>query len=373
MDKACGGGSFGLDVRSDGADTVVSACGAVDFTTAPMLRAVLVETIGGGRRVTLDLSRVGLLDAFSVGVLVSVNRLARQHGVDFGLTGPTGIVRMVLEISGVEHLARDGAAPAVEGAEDRTIDVVLRARSVAAGDERVREGLRQVAILHGYDLATSLARAYRRRGEPADDLAQVALVGLIKAVDQYDPGRGTNFGAYAVPTIMGEVKRHFRDKGWQVRVPRRLQELGLEVRRANEALYQELRRPPTEAEIAEQLGVPAAEVAEAMVAAQGYRPMSLSVPAGAAGAATDGPVLADQLGADDQRYELVDNVESLKGLLAGLPDRERHILRLRFFDELTQAQIAERVGLSQMHVSRLLTDSLTRLRHGLLDDAPAMS
>jgi RNA polymerase sigma-B factor len=358
--------SFAISVQGRGSTIVVSVVGVIDFATAPLLRAVLRESINEYERVTVNLNRVSLLDAHSVGMLVAVARVAAGRGGRLRCSGAHGAPLWVLEICGMEKLLDDlPAAEPDEPTEDRTMDVLLRARQLWADADDARDALRRLAILHGRQLATSLARVYQRRGEPADDLTQVAVVGLIKAVDGFDAERGHPFDAYATPTILGELKRHFRDKGWQIRVPRRLQELGLDIRAANEALYQHLHRLPSTSEMAAHLGVPAQDVVDAVVAAQGYRPLSLSTPVGGTDQVGRRLELGDHLVSEDHRYELVDNLESLRVLIAELPDRQRRIIGLRFFDELTQAEIAERVGVSQMHVSRLLSQTLTWLRTAL--------
>ena len=210
-----------------------------------------------------------------------------------------------------------------------------------------------------------LARRFRDRGEPLEDLVQVGTIGLIKAVDRFDPERGVEFSTYATPTIVGEIKRHFRDKGWAIRVPRRLQELRISIGQATAELSQKSGRSPTVAELAEQIGVSEDEIIEGLEGAQAYSTSSLDAQVGGD---DDSPMLADRLGADDPDLEGVEYRESLKPLLAALPARERRILVLRFFHGMTQSQIAEEVGISQMHVSRLLAKSLAQLREGLLDE-----
>jgi len=196
-----------------------------------------------------------------------------------------------------------------------------------------------------------------------DDLIQVAMVGLVNAVDGYDPSRGCEFGGYATPTIVGEIRRYFRDKGWRIKVPRRLQELRLQVNRAKVELSQTMAASPTPADIAKHLDVEVDEVIEAISVARLYNPVSLSAPAG-----PDSDLgIADPIGDDDPGIEAVDNRESVKPLLAGLPERERRILTMRFFKEMTQSQIAAELGISQMHVSRLLSATLSKLRGQLVE------
>ncbi len=213
--------------------------------------------------------------------------------------------------------------------------------------------------------AGRMARRYGGRGEAADDLEQVARLGLVKAVDRYDPARGS-FTAYAVITISGEIKRHFRDKTWGVHVPRRLQDLGLEVGQATAVLTTRLARQPTRAEIAAQVGASEADVRAAQESAAGYTPTSLSTPVAGGDGTTE---LGDLFGSIDTDLDLVDDRVALGRLLARLPARERRLLTLRFHGNRTQAEIAAEMGVSQMHVSRLLGRTLAWLRDGMLGDA----
>jgi RNA polymerase sigma-B factor len=223
-------------------------------------------------------------------------------------------------------------------------------------DERARE---QLLRLH-QPLAGYLARRFGGRGEPIEDLVQVANIGLLNAIDRFDPSRGVQFETYAAATIVGELKRHLRDKGWAVRVPRRLQETGLRMNRALPRLSQELRRSPTIAEIARHLELPVEEIVEAMDAMQAYSTTSLDAPIGA-----DGLTPADTIEHDDDSLEILEAWASIAPKVRELPKRERTILYLRFFRGLTQTEIAREMGISQMHVSRLLNQSLSRLREAV--------
>ncbi|MEV0560365.1 RNA polymerase sigma factor SigF [Dactylosporangium sp. NPDC050588] len=229
----------------------------------------------------------------------------------------------------------------------------------SADHDRIRA---RVIELH-LPLAEYLARRFRNRGEPLDDLTQVANVGLIKSVDGYDPARGAVFTSYAIPMIVGELKRHFRDKGWDVRVPRRLQELRLEISKVSGDLAQRLGRSPTVADLAEKLGVSEEDVIEGIESGHAYRALSINAPTGNEEA---GPELADLLGGLDRDLEAVDDRESLRPLIAELPEREQKIIAMRFFGNMTQTQIADRLGISQMHVSRLLAHALAHLRGALV-------
>jgi RNA polymerase sigma-B factor len=211
-------------------------------------------------------------------------------------------------------------------------------------------------------LVEYLARRFRNRGEWLDDLTQVATIGLIKSIDRFDLGRGVEFSTYATPTIVGEIKRHFRDKGWAVRVPRRLQELKLSLTKAIGDLAQKEGRAPTVAELAAHLQMTEEEVLEGLESANAYSTVSLDAPDSGD---EDAPAVAESLGMLDDALEGVEYRESLKPLLERLPPREKRILLLRFFGNMTQSQIATELGISQMHVSRLLARTLTQLREGL--------
>src|SRR5688500_5743474 len=222
-------------------------------------------------------------------------------------------------------------------------------------DERVRAELIEAHL----GLAEYLARRFANRGEPLDDLVQVASLGLVKAVERFDPGRGLEFTTFATPTIVGELKRHFRDKGWAVRVPRRVQELHLRVTRVVDDLSLELGRSPTVTEIAKRAGTTEDEVIEAIDAGSAYRSTSLDA---GRGDDDDSPGLLGQLGALDPEMASAERRAALGPLIAELPEREQVMLYLRFYEGMTQSEIAKRLGISQMHVSRLLSRSLQRLR-----------
>ena len=211
-------------------------------------------------------------------------------------------------------------------------------------------------------LAMHIARRYLNRGEPLDDLVQVAFLGMLKAVERFDPERGLEFSTFATATVEGELKRHFRDKTWSVRVPRRYQELHLRMAPTIAELSQRLGRAPRIDEIAREIGVQEEQVLEAMEVGGAYRSTSLDAPASEA---RDGGGLAARLGSADVNFDLVENRVVIERALEVLPERERTILRLRYFEELTQTEIAEQVGVSQMHVSRLLARSLAELRRQL--------
>jgi RNA polymerase sigma-B factor len=243
-------------------------------------------------------------------------------------------------------------------------DLFDRLAELPDGDaERLR--IRAELVEIHLPLVEYLARRFRNRGEWLDDLIQVATIGLIKSIDRFDLSRGVEFSTYATPTIVGEIKRHFRDKGWAVRVPRRLQELKLALTKAISDLAQRLGRAPTVAELADHLRMSEEDVLEGLESANAYSTVSLDAPDSGD---DDAPAVAESLGMVDEALEGVEYRESLKPLLERLPPREKRILLLRFFGNMTQSQIATELGISQMHVSRLLARTLAQLREGLTTD-----
>lgn len=235
---------------------------------------------------------------------------------------------------------------------------------IAAEDDDTRQRARSDLIELYWGFARRLARRFRNRGEPEDDLIQVATIGLIKAIDGFDPGRGCGFTSYAIPTILGELRRHFRDKGWDVRVPRRYQELRQDISAASDRLTHELGRLPKTRDIAEALSISEDDVRESLAAGSAYSATSLQKPLGRH---EDGHCLGDLLAHEESGYQQVEACEVLRAAMSALPDRERRILGLRFYHQLTQSEIATELGISQMHVSRLLSRSLDRLREQLAD------
>jgi RNA polymerase sigma-B factor len=246
------------------------------------------------------------------------------------------------------------------------VEELLRRRAALPAGHPERATLRTRGIEAGLPLARSLAGRYRGRGESMEDLCQVAALALVNAVDGYDPGRLVAFSSYAVPTITGALKRYFRDTTWRVRVPRRVQELAISLGPANAELVQQLGRAPTRSELAAYLGAVEADVAVAVSSWQFRHPESLDW-LSVTGGQERRPFL-DTLGVVDVRFEAVVDRQTLQPLLAALPVRERRIVAMRFFDDLTQAEIAVQFGLSQMHISRLLVRVLTQLRAGILDE-----
>ena len=247
----------------------------------------------------------------------------------------------------------------------RTVELFTQMSEASEG-ERVQ--LRSDLVELHLPLAEYLARRFGNRGEPHEDLVQVATIGLIKAIDRFDLERGVAFSTYATPTIVGEIKRHFRDRGWTIRVPRRLQEIQAVINQAVSDLGQELGRSPTVTELAARVGMSEEEILEGLESANAYSPLSLDAPdpSGELGA------VIDQLGDYDDALDAVIDRETVKPLLDRLDARAKRILLLRFFRNMTQSQIAEELGISQMHVSRLLSRTLADLRRAL-EEANASS
>jgi RNA polymerase sigma-70 factor (sigma-B/F/G subfamily) len=367
-----------IRVSHAGGRHVVRFSGVLDFAASVRLRVALFGQLDSGvHELIVDLSRVRLIDASSVGVLLQVQQHAEEAGGSLRVLGASGLVLEALEIVGAaKALGLYGPAqleplPARDASEPRQdpwgVETTGFMREMAAlpADHPDRPVLRRQIVEQCLPYAERLARRFNGLGEPLEDLVQVAALGLIKAVDGYDPTLGTEFGAYATPTVLGELKRHFRDKGWGVHVPRWLQELRMDVSRARESLVQQLGRSPTVADLAEHLGVEQDRVLEALVASARYRPASLYAPVGQ----DDERSPIDYLGEEDASLDAVDFRESLRPLLNRLPRREMKIVAMRFYGNMTQAKIAAELGISQMHVSRLLTRTLGRLRDGLREAA----
>jgi RNA polymerase sigma-B factor len=259
----------------------------------------------------------------------------------------------------------EAGAFAASDHEYRHLEPLLHTMATMAPKDPARERLREQVVTGYLPVAQHIAQRYAQRGEPLEDLVQVASLALVNAVDRYEPGRGHNFLGYAIPTITGEVRRHFRDKTWSMRVPRRLQELHLSVNKVITELSHELQRAPRPSEIATRLNLTTDEVLDALQVAQSYRADSLDE---LLNSDSNGASLGDRLGDTDARFEQFTEAHSLAPHLRDLPVRERSILIMRFFDEMTQTQIAEQIGISQMHVSRLLTKTLAQLRESVAED-----
>jgi RNA polymerase sigma-B factor len=255
----------------------------------------------------------------------------------------------------------------VEATRRRSAQLFAQLRDDVA-PEPTREAAREGLVHLHLPLVEHCARRFRNRGEPFEDLVQVGTIGLLKSIDRFDLERGVEFSTYATPTIIGEIKRYFRDKGWAIRVPRRLQELRMQIGTASADLTQSLGRSPTPRELAERIGCSVEDILEGIESSNAYSTLSLD--AGDSdddGAAT----MLDAIGVEDANLEHVEIRESIKPLLDRLDAREKRILLLRFFKNMTQSQIADEIGVSQMHVSRLLSRTLEQLRTSLEAEPPA--
>jgi RNA polymerase sigma-B factor len=259
-----------------------------------------------------------------------------------------------------DHEADDGLT-GIELTRKRSADLFVTLRD-EEGSEASHASAREGLVHLHLPLVEHCARRFRNRGEPLEDLVQVGTIGLIKSIDRFDTERGVEFSTYATPTIIGEIKRYFRDKGWAIRVPRRLQELRMQIGTASAELTQRLGRSPTPRELAEAIGCTVEEIVEGIESSNAYSTLSLD--------ATDdggdeGVSMLELMGLDDEGLEHIEIRESIKPLLEALPPREKRILLLRFFRNKTQSEIAEEIGVSQMHVSRLLSRTLDQLRTSL--------
>ena len=262
--------------------------------------------------------------------------------------------------AGVDLVTMQAEAPARHSDEyDDVVDMFYVLKTLPAESDRFALQ-RDRIITRCLGLADNVAKHFDRRGENLEDLTQVARLGLVNAVNRFDPDKGSGFLAFAIPTMMGEVRRYFRDHGWSVHVPRRLRDRHGQITRAAADFTHEFGRAPTAGELAEATGLDREEVVQSLIAAESYNVGSIDAP-GVRGD-DNAQMLADTLGDIDPRFEHITELEAVRPLLAVLPERERTVLYLRFFESLTQSQIAARIGVSQMHVSRILERTLTELR-----------
>lgn len=368
-----------LSARRD--QRLLELAGALDYASVPYLRQVVFEQFdAGARQIIVEVSGLRLLDAAAIKVMLYLQRRAGQLDAEVRLAGTTGTVLTAVEIAGVAKQLRAYDELDWPVAQRRRRPVALDELRLGHGhwppevtellgrlhqldpDDPARRRARDEVIEACLPTARQLARRFGGAGEPFADLVQVAALGLVKAVDGFDPSRGIEFGAYATPTIAGEIKRYFRDRTWGVRLPRRLQELRLQVNHARDELTQQLGRSPTVADLAEHLHTGEEDVIEVVGSGHAYRPVSLDTPTHTAEETT---TIADTIGGEPSEYNLVEYRESLRVLVERLPEREQRILALRFYGNLTQTEIAHRVGMSQMHVSRLLAHALDFLRRRL--------
>jgi RNA polymerase sigma-B factor len=342
--------------------------GELDMSSSPELHTALSKALTTDpSELVVDITGVRFLDCTAVGILLKVRTEAGERGCAMRLTGASGIVLEVLEIAGVAKrlgvYAEAGEMPKGQ-ASPELVNSMLDAVSQLPPGSPEHTQIRTRVVSSCAPYASALARRFAHRGEPLDDLSQVAMVGLLKAVDGYDPHRGREFIAYATPTILGELRRHFRDQAWSMTVPRRYKEMRMQVNSAREQLAQRLGRSPSVAELAEQLGVEPAQVLEAIEAAQAYQSMSLFTPLGDDDRAT----IADTVGITDRDLNAVEDRSALSVMLSHLPEREQRIVIMRFYGNMTQSQIADEIGVSQMHVSRLLKGALGQLREELVSE-----
>jgi len=359
----------------DGPDPGQSGLGSAELASAELASAELdVTALDDAEVQRAGLNAAGLERADLDGADLEG---ADLDGADLDSTGldRPDLDQADLGASAIDNSDLDSSDPESRDSESPRIQHGTRERSHARElferlaelppDDEERLRIRGELVELHLPLVEYLARRFRNRGEWLDDLTQVATIGLIKSIDRFDLDRGVEFSTYATPTIVGEIKRHFRDKGWAVRVPRRLQELKLALTKAIGDLAQRLGRAPTVAELAAHLQMSEEDVLEGLESANAYSTVSLDAPDSGD---EDAPAVAESLGMVDDALEGVEYRESLKPLLERLPPREKRILLLRFFGNMTQSQIATELGISQMHVSRLLAKTLAQLREGLTTD-----
>jgi RNA polymerase sigma-B factor len=394
--------------ESDPTVAVVSVVGQIDMLTEFSLRDHLSGLLAARpERLIIDLSQVSFMGATALSVLINARHAAGRQGITLQLRAPSRrAAARPLHIAGLDclfeilpsathrdtldslHPDQHVGAPhpreadrtesrvptpsesSVETPENEYAHLIPLQRRYAelAPDEPQRQRLRDQLISGYRPVAEHLARRFTGRGEPLEDLIQVATVGLINAVDRFDVARGAHFLSFAVPTITGEIRRYFRDHGWSTRVPRRLKDLNLAIRRVQAELSQQLGRAARPSEVADRLGTPTSEVIEALHAAEAYRSSSLEQML-SCGDTTTAP--EEFIGELDAQMCLIEDRAMLRPLLAELARRDRVILGLRFFHELTQSQIAEQVGVSQMHVSRLLNQTLRFLHDRMTSSEPS--
>jgi RNA polymerase sigma-B factor len=362
--------------RCESTETV-RLIGVVDLAVSPTVGRILTESVDRSEQVVADVSSVRLLDGAAVNTFMRVKAHAVAGDVGFGVAGARASVLEVLRVTGAapvlcqepqrQRVPRD-RAPAPGGGwrhlvpVDAVADLLAATDDLALDDPRRQRAHQQVVELC-MPVATHLARRYVNSSQESEDLRQVAALALVKAVRRYDPAVGTDFLGYAVPTVLGELRRYFRDCTWAVRVPRRLKAMRREVIDGRERLTHQFGRRPAPAELAEHLSVPESDVRQTELASANYRALSLDRPRG-----QTEMTLGDMIATSDESIDNFENVHTLRTMVAKLPDRERRILELRFGKQCTQSEIATEIGVSQMHVSRLLSRTLARLRRGLLDE-----
>ncbi|MFD1515973.1 SigB/SigF/SigG family RNA polymerase sigma factor [Pseudonocardia yunnanensis] len=382
--------TIGMDVPRRGA-LVLRPDGDLDLATVDLLDDVVTAALAdarraGSRSVVVDLDRVRFMSAAGVAVLCKGQLRAGADGVSFRLAGGPPVVRRILRVTGASAVLEpydsvaEALAPAIPrpraaergaGGPRRRDDDYARLAPLFVERVRLpaddpRQQILRTELIKGYlPVAHNVARRHHYRGENLDDLEQVATIGLINAVDRFDPARGVDFLSFAIPTINGEVQRHYRDRTSTIRVPRPIRELQVRVYQAADEMSQKMGRAATPRELALRLGVSLETVIQALQAAYETRPSSLDETR----YNDDAGPIADTVGDVDPELDLVDNRESLTPLLDRLPERDRKIVLLRFYGNMTQTEIAKRTGISQMHVSRLLSSTLAQLRRQLVEGA----
>jgi RNA polymerase sigma-B factor len=384
--------TVGVD-EADNGTLVLCPDGEVELGTAFLLAGVIDAALpeagtAAARSIVVDLLRVRFMSAAGVAVLCAGHHRASAAGVAFHVAGGPPVVRRILDVTGVaailEHCesVADAPAPAIprpqvvggetrgKRRDDYAHLAPLFAERVRLPADHPRQQVLRDGLIKGFlPVAQHVARKHRYRGENLDDLEQVATIGLINAVDRFEPERGVDFLSFAIPTINGEVQRHYRDRTSTIRVPRPIRELQVRVYRAADELGQRWGHAATPSDLARHLDVDLDTVIEALQAAYETRTSSLDEPQRGDDAGFDeGTRVADGLGHTDPELDLVENRESLGPLLDGLPERERKIVLLRFYGNMTQTEIAKRTGISQMHVSRLLSSTLAQLRRRLAEE-----
>jgi RNA polymerase sigma-B factor len=396
---------FAVEVQRRDAGAIVQPRGELDVVTVETLRAAL-DGIGSTERLVLDLRGLSFIDSTGLQLLVALHQRAQRDRVHLTLVAPAAPVDRAIQLCGLDKQlpfvavadAEPGESASGPQGEARSIAPVwavarLEHETPAAAERgvsvprsgtgngrgRVGDGRaeqdralfaryldrrdpvdREMLVERFLPLARQLARRYQRPDEPFDDLFQVACLGLINAIDRFSLERGVAFSSFAVPTILGEIKRYFRDRTWSVRVPRDLQDLALKVDRAVSELSLDLHRQPTVAEIGEKVGADEEDVLEALQASHAYRATSLQTPWGADD--DSGDTLGDAIGHEECGFAAAEDRATIEHVMRVITPREREVLRLRFVEDLTQAEIGERIGISQMQVSRVIRQALGRLR-----------
>jgi RNA polymerase sigma-B factor len=290
----------------------------------------------------------------------NANSLVRIYFHD--ASGGDEAVEPVTDVIAPVRPAQSPSAQADDSYDD-VIDMFLALSKMPAESHEYRRQ-RECIVNRCLPLADHVARHFGRRGEGLDDLTQVARLGLMNAINRFDPAKGPSFIGFAIPTMMGEVRRYFRDYSWGMRVPRRLRELHVQISRATAELVQKLGRAPTASELSRELEVPHEEIVECLVAGDAYQLESLDAPLGPDGSGKS-RLVADAVGGIDPQIDHITDREAVRALVGALPRREREVLHMRFFESMTQTQIAERIGVSQMQVSRILASTLQCLRDQL--------